>query len=537
MSKFKKVEKAVNELSLKQIEALPSWALDGTQTTPDWGIKQETCEHFGVKVFFPTTEQKVTGIYFPVTKRKQIVGYVKVNPSLSKNGGRFTIVGDVSIDCELVGQNVARRSKKLFIVEGMKDLLTAFQVLREGGSAYAGKDVIPSVVTFALGIGDPSKGMTNARQAIANNLEFVEGYSEIITCFDNDDHNEIGKYNVGQEGVKDCALVLKDFKNVLLSTNDIHDLYKDEGADKVYRKLMFDAKPFELGSISTGITDTEALMQPLKKGIYLDALPDTMRLLHGLREREFTVILAPPKCGKTSLCKLINYHLILHGQKTLGCYLEEDLVKTRQSMIALHTNTHLPRFRENPACADPEKVKEAMEILSSDACMFYDDRVGKMKPEDVIPTFEWAAIKGAKFIVLDHLSFVFSGDSNQNERKGIDNLLTDIAAFVKKTGVHVIAVAHITRDKNKPKPKDKEGNIKYPYWYEVEETDGRGSGAFEQVCWNMIAIDKEVTEDKSRGKTRTKILYNREWDNTGIGDVLTMNPMTGRLQAVEAESY
>ena len=532
MSKFK-------GKPLKSTENMQN-VLDGAETDfdiPERGITKETVQYFKLLRKMDRVNECVDAYYFPVTKKGNLSGYIKLSPNRSKKDGRFSTVGDVDLQCDLLGQREAQQVKKkntVFVVEGFWDILSSFQSLynqQPNKGAF-----VPAVVSPALGIGNTkSPDGTNARQQLATNMEFIQGFNNIRVCFDNDTE---GKENVGQLGVQDCALVLQDFINIVLPCNDINDLLLSEGEKEVYFKLLDrNAKKFEHGSIKSGIGDTSELMQPLKKGVHLDALPNTMRLLHGLREREFTIILAPPKCGKTTLCKLLHYNLMLAKQTTLGVYLEEDLIKTKQSFIALHAGVHLPYFRENPTKADPEKVKEAIEILDKPYTMFFDDVNGRMTPENVIQQFEWAAIKGVKYIIFDHLSFVFSGDKKTDERKGIDNLLTEIAAFVKKTGVHVIAVAHITRDKNKPKPKDKDGSIKYPYWYEVEETDGRGSGAFEQVCWNMIAIDKQVTSDKSRGLTRTKILYNREWDLTGIGDYLTMNKTTGRLEATQNEEY
>ena len=53
-----------------------------------------------------------------------------------------------------------------------------------------------------------------------------------------------------------------------------------------------------------------------------------------------------------------------------------------------------------------------------------------------------------------------------------------------------------------------------------------------------IAIDKQMIKGGGRGLTRTKVLLNREWDLTGIGDKLTMNKISGRLQvATQDEEY
>ena len=499
---------------------------------PERGIDMETVKHFGIRKLFNEVTQQVEGYFFPVTKNGDVTGYIQCSPHRPKKNGRFTVVGDVGVDNELLGQAQASEGAKVFIVEGFWDCMSAWQSLNNHKpSGYKG---IPAVVSPALGIGDVEKS-PNAKRQIANNIEFLDKYRDKVMCFDNDS----GDYNVGQEAVKDIAVVLRNFKNVVLPVNDCNEMMLQKGEKELYFQLL-QAKDYEHGSVVSGLSSSEeeraSLLTPLAKGIPLSSLPNTSRLLQGLRDTELTVVLAPPKCGKTTLVRQINYDLIKAGIPTMGIYLEDPIQKVRQSMIAQHVGMHLPVFRKDPTRAPIEKVDEAMDLLSQDHVFFFDEREGRMTPQNVITQLEWAAIKGVKFIILDHLSFVFSGsDSGGNERKEIDKLITDLASFVKRTGVHVIAVAHITIDRNRNKPKNPDGSIKYPYWYEVEEYDARGSGAFAQLCWNMIAIDKQVTGDQSRGNTRTKVLYNREWDNTGIGDLLTVDKTSGKLISITEE--
>ena len=91
---------------------------------------------------------------------------------------------------------------------------------------------------------------------------------------------------------------------------------------------------------------------------------------------------------------------------------------------------------------------------------------------------------------------------------------------------------------NKQPKRDKDGDIIFPYWDDVDVTQARGSGAFEQLGWNIICVEPEILEDKTRGRIRTRIGKNREWGTLGIGDTLTMSKQTGRLQvAPEEEEY
>jgi archaellum biogenesis ATPase FlaH len=502
------------------------------KSMPERGIKVETCEHYGVRSEFSEVEGCVIAHYFPVTKKGKVVGFLKRDLTQPKKSA-FSTVGDVDTSCDLVGQDVCQKGKKLFIAEGQYDYLSVWQSLFF--SSYnqgLNTPFIPNVVTIGL-------GTKHAAEHISNNQEFVNTFQEPITVFDNDEatpEERLKGIVKGRDAVMEVALCIDNMKNVQLDLNDPNEYIKDGKSEDLSKLLMFGATVFQVDSVEYGGGVYEELIQKIPKGVMIPGLPVFMSRLRGLRPRELTIILAPPKAGKTTLCKLINYHLLLMKKKTLGIYLEEDIVKTRQSFIALDNNVHLPLYREDPDIVPDEQRRRTLkEVLDPQYARFTVDKKGHIGPERLMQILEWEAARGVEFVILDHLSFVFSGSTGANERKEIDNLLTNIAAFVKKTGIHVIAVAHITRDKNRGKPKNQDGTINYPYWYEIEPDDGRGSGAFEQVTSNLIGIDKEIKEDKTRGFSRISILYAREWDNSGVCDTLTLDAHTGRMKAITEE--
>lgn len=881
-----KPKKAMNNMRLQTVQEVLKFPV---KPIPERGLVQETCEHFGIRSEYSEVEGVVVAHYFPVTKKGKLSGFLKRDLTKPKKYA-FATVGDVDIDCDLVGQDKCSPSKKVFIAEGQYDYLSIWQALRfsEWNSSRA-SPYIPNVVTIGL-------GTKNAAAHVSTNMEFLQQYQEVITVFDNDEASpEEAKKGIvkGQDAVLEVGLLLP-IKNVILELNDPNDYIQEGRQEDLNKTCLFNACDYQVESVETGGGDVDTLLEPIAKGIYIDAFPVLMRKLRGLRPGEFTLVLAPPKTGKaqtlsskllkndgtwttfgrvrigdslastdgepstvtgifpqgkkdiykvtfsdgastvtcsehlwevyhkdwhrektrarmpyptgnrvlctndineklelstfknrlsiplisgefgesrdyfippymlgviigdggiteqvnfttedkdivdyiemnvnangcylsqhgityrvasnkkghgcnpylnelkeldlmgkksdkkfipkeyllgdldqrlqllrglmdtdgtaeknnsisyctvskqlaedfvylvrsvggvasvtkkergykgrngtyikckdaynivvrhkspeslfmlerkqervdlnsrkkqprrnfvsvewigeqetvcisvshpnnlyvtddfivthnTTLCKMINYHLLLHKQPTLGIYLEEDIKKTRQSMIAIDNNIHLPLFRENPALLTREQVQKTIDtILDPRYAKFTVDKKGHIGPERLMQILEWEAARGTKYAILDHLSFVFSGSKEQNERKEIDNLLTNIAAFVKKTGMHVIGVAHIKRDIGKPKPKNKDGSIKYPYWYEVEEGDARGSGAFEQVCWNLVGIDKEIKEDRSRGLSRLRVLLNREWDMLGVADLLTIDKHTGRMVTVDPEEY
>ena len=212
---------------------------------PDRGIDAATVKHFGLRKMMDEVNGRVDGYFFPVTKKVQgkskITGFIKYNPNRSKKNGRFTTVGDVSVEHELLGQASVPTGKgfKLFIVEGFFDLLSAYQSLfnsqRERGK------FVPAVVSPALGIGDINTGLTNSRQHVTANIDFVNSYDDVIVCFDNDENQEP---NVGQAGVQDLALVLQDFKNCVLPVNDCNDMMQEKGEKELMFALLSLSYPF-----------------------------------------------------------------------------------------------------------------------------------------------------------------------------------------------------------------------------------------------------------------------------------------------------
>lgn len=513
MSKFESVTKSA--MTLREANACP---IEGI---PERGISKSTAERFGVRTEFDKDRDPAAHL-FPVTKKGEITGYIRRALGVPKKQAWSTI-GDVSSDSDLLGRAQSKGGKRVWITEGGYDMLSAYQSLKACAMkrGYRGE---PQVTSLALGCGMHG---ANAKQQVAHNAEWLETFAEVHIVFDDDE--------AGHEAVHEVALVLPEIKNIKLEgSNDVNDLLLAEGEQRVNQMLMFGGKEYEPGSlIYTGLP-MDRLLAPLKPGVFIDACPQFMAMLNGFREREMTIVLAPPKAGKTTICKLFQYELARLGQCTYGCYLEEDIVKTQQSMLALHAGVHLPSFRMNPKIADSKMLEEGKALLDSGNLMFFDDRVGGLRAGSVVANFEWAAIRGAKYIFLDHLSFVFSGEKDGNERKGIDNLLTELASFVKRTGVHVIVVAHIRRDSARTPPKNADGSIQFPYWLDVKETDGRGSGAFEQVAWNLVGIDKEITESGARGRIRLSVLLNREWDKTGKSDIMTMSPQ-GKLITTSEE--
>jgi len=74
-------------------------------------------------------------------------------------------------------------------------------------------------------------------------------------------------------------------------------------------------------------------------------------------------------------------------------------------------------------------------------------------------------------------------------------------------------------------------------WLYIDPAMARGSGSFEQLSFNILAIEPEQTEDETKGRMRLNVKKSREWGFTGPADVLKMNMSTGRLETCQPPEY
>jgi len=312
-------------------------------------------------------------------------------------------------------------------------------------------------------------------------------------------------------------------KIMKLSEKDPNDMLLKEKQTE-FISAFFNAKKYSPEGIVEGALSDDILRKPLEKGINIPTLPGTMERMKGLRKGELTLVLAPAGVGKTTIMREVGYALISAGKKIVHVFLEEGLDKTQQGYIAIDNNVHIARYREDPMIVSDESYNRSKEKYLNN--QLWINHWGSMDPDSVMDKFRYAASWGADFGILDHVSMVFSGSETTNERKEIDILLTQMAAFTQESGMHLIVVSHIKRS-NRPFRKKED----YPYWETVASDAGRGSGAFEQLAHNIITLEVELLdEDHNRGRIRTRVAKNREWSTLGVGDVLTYNMETGRIK-------
>ena len=487
------VEGKEHTMDITAVNSFPSLAIEERK------IRKDTCAYYGVKMGMSEATGEVDSHYYPITKGGKVSGY-----KVRKLPKEFYSIGDSKGQIELFGQAVIPKGgKKLVITGGELDALATFQILYDKYPNFK-----PSVVSLPKG--------ENA-SAVKDNLDYVMSFAEVIIYTDMDEP--------GRKCAEEIAALIGPHKSRIMSTSekDACDMLK-AGKQAEFINAFFSAEKHKPKGIFKG---SEILLEDLKKPSalgYDTPYPILNQKLEGLRKGELTILTAGTGVGKSTLAREIGYHLRAEHDLSVGnLFLEEPKLKTLQGYIALDNNIPLFKLRKNPKLLSDEQWENSYNKLIANK-WFGFDHFGSLPTEELMDRMRYLVYgEGCDFILLDHLSLVFSGQKNENERMAIDNALTELAGFINESGVGVICVVHLSR--NKIKGSFNEGAP-------ISLSDLRGSGALEQLSWNVLGLERDQSSEE-KDISKIKILKSREVGWVGHADTCEYNPVTGRLLPIE----
>lgn len=229
----------------------------------------------------------------------------------------------------------------------------------------------------------------------------------------------------------------------------------------------------------------------------------------------------------SSCCSLLASKFIQDGHKVGMIFLEESKKDTFQRMIAAELKVNYQKFRRNPLeLATREQIEQVRDRIIKNDSLVLLDHFGSLPITDLMSKIkQMVLVENCKYIILDHISAVISGLQDDNERKTLDVVMTNLASFCSANDVHIIVVSHINRtDSGQFLPQ--KGKESEPFWVNVRKESARGSAALEQFSSNIFALEPEINPDFSRGRVRWKILKTRFGDSLGIADVFTLDQNT-----------
>lgn len=476
-----KKEKTITK-DTKPIKPLPNKSMPAIKSR---GIDSTTINKYQVSVN-TNPDSEVEAIFPRFRAGDHVANQVRYKEK------KFSCEGDINT-AELFGQGAFPPGQKsITVTEGYYDSMAAFQMT---GSRYANVGVMSA---------------SSAKKEIVNNYEYLNSFEKIILNFDAD--------KPGQQAAKECAQLFDPGKVRILKLDRAKDAneYLTQGLVKEYINEWFRAPPYMPDGLKLG---TE-LWGDIRDHKTPHSVPYPWEGLnyktYGMRLSELVLLTADTGVGKTSVCKEIEYNLLMSEElkeKGYGVgflHLEEPKYDTAIGLMSIHANKpyHLPDTERSE-----QELKDAYDaVVNTDRVVIWD-HFGSNDIEVVLSKIRHMAALGCRYIVLDHLSIIVS-DQSGDERKQLDEISTKIKTLTMNLDIACLCIIHVNR----------KGEV-------------RGSAGPEQVANMVLRLerDKKDPNDWRRNITRISIEKNRFCGRTGPACWLFYNEITNRLEELSPE--
>lgn len=459
------------------VEALPSRKIDS-----------DTCKKFNYQ----------TGTY--KGKPCHIANYYDKNFKITAQHLRFADksfiwLGDTNT-ISLFGQNLWRDGgdkSKVIITEGEIDCLSVSKIQNNRYPVVS----VPS-------------GATSAKKYIKRELEWLSKFETIVLMMDNDD--------AGRKATIDIANILpvKKVKIASLPAKDPNELLQTGQSSKLY-DAIWEAKAYT----PQGIIEGDQTKELLLKDDYVETIPYQWNGLNeklgGIRKGELVLLTAGSGTGKSQVCREIAHHLICNKQKVGYIALEESVKRSIRGVVSVGLNQliHLPEVRKK---ISDEKILEEWEKVKNYICFY--EHFGSSDTDDLMNRIRYMVQSlDCKTIILDHISIVVSGIGEGDERRLIDNTMTQLRKLVEELGCALFLVSHLKRPEGKG---HEEGT-------QVSLSHLRGSHSLATLADEVIAFERDQQNEINSNIMKVRILKNRYSGDTGIACNLVYNKDTGRL--------
>jgi len=460
----------------------------------DRKISKATCMHYGYEVLdngdhrWPTlgdTGQKPRG--------------TKVRKKALDSKGKKVFVLKGGTPTAFFGQNRAdTRSKFLVVTEGELDAMSVNQAFGNKWAAVS----LPN-------------GVDSVKAVFAKQAAWIEQFPKVVLWFDADEP--------GQKAVRDAIACMTPGKAHVVQEHptikDANEMLMTLGEKDIVNRV-WGAEKYIPESVVQGEALLDHLFRPVEQGIPypIDGLNAKLR---GIRKKEIVMFTGGSGTGKSTVVRQIARELpklIPEGSKVGYIGLEETVQTSLLKMIGPMAG--VAELHLDPSLLPEEEIRKyAREIM--DQLVFLDMSFTSSSAADLKYNIRYLVQGcGCDYIILDHISFVISGETTDNERKTIDTLMHSLRTLCQQIDAGFILVSHLKRpDKGKSWA---EGRI-------PQLTDLRGSASLEQLSDVIVGIHRDTTEEEDRNVLHLTVVKNRPVGYLGYAGSMTYDTATDRL--------
>ena len=343
-------------------------------------------------------------------------------------------------------------------------------------------------------------GAAAAKKSIQKNLQWLQGYDEIILFFDADEP--------GIQAANEAASILPPGKVRIARLNGYKDASDalQAGDRTALERAYWDAKPYRPDGIVEGKNLFDLVTTPNPPNDHDYPFQGLQHKLHGIRYGELVTITAGSGIGKSSFCRELATSLLQTGERVGYLALEESNRRSALGLMssALGQSFHLGEHERST-------LSEAYQETLAKWNLFLFDGFGSYDPDVIYNRIEYLATGlDCKIIFLDHLSILMSG-LDGDERRMIDQTMTKLRSLVERTGIALFLVSHLRRSG---------GDKNHEEGARVTLGQLRGSAAIAQLSDTVIGLERDQQSGEAGSATTVRVLKNRYSGETGVACTL-----------------
>jgi twinkle protein len=487
----------VNEATEQMVSRTPSPQFDVILTAlakatpraiPDRKLTPDTVNHYRVVV---EDDRQIYPYYSagdsntPVASKTRLKGKV------------FLTAGDVS-EAGLFGQQAfSAGGKYVVLCEGELDAMAAYQMM--GG--------YPAVSVRS--------GASGALRDCKQEYEWLDSFECIVVCFDGDEPGVEAAQKVAELfGGK--SKVMKHVKTY----KDACDYLKADDA-ATFNNVFWKAETFTPDGIVCGSELWEVVNSPVESAAVFYPFDGLNKITYGIRPAEMVTVCAGSGLGKSQFLREIIFAIKQSCTDSIGLMMmEESVRRTALSLMSLAANKplHLPTTE-----ASDDERKQAFDQVLGDGQIFLFDHFGSSDVDNIVARVRYMAkAMDCKYVFIDHVSIIVSAQSNGDERKAIDEIMTKLRTLVQETSISLFVVSHLKRPESKGHEEGATTSL----------AQLRGSASIAQLSDIVIGLERnaQAEDTTERNTTRVRVLKNRFSGETGKACSLLYSGATGRME-------
>ena len=467
---------------------LAALATETFSSVPERGLSAATMKSYGVVV---KSGQVIYPYYEPTEPTSPVAAKVRYPDKRFQTSGDWSKGG-------LFGQQLFPKSGKyVTLTEGEYDALAAYQMM---GSKYP-------VVSI-------KNGASSALKDCKASYEWLDSFETIVICFDADEQglkaaDEVGQLFGGKAKIVKHVNGYKDACDYL-SNNDV----------ATFNNVFWRAEKYVPDGIVNAASLWDEVNTPMETAEVTYPFKGINELTYGIRPAELVTVTAGSGLGKSQFLREVVWATLQQTVYNIGLlFLEESIRKTALSIMSLAANKqlHLPTVKSTE-----EERREAFDATLADERLYLLDHFGSTDVDNIVGRVRYMAkALDCRYVFLDHVSIVVSAQSNLDERKALDEIMTKLRMLVQETGIALFVVSHLRRPDNKGHEEGAATSL----------SQLRGSASIAQLSDIVLGLERDGQADDIivRNTTAVRVLKNRFSGETGRCADLYFDSTTGRM--------